>query len=193
MGYCRCMNISGIQASLLFLVFLAFGCKIDREKIIDRSRFTFTVTPDSYLFFKNVRQVYYDFTDMQEARWHVYRLSNRYTGNDYAMVHPTIVVDWVKEESYILLETNDRLAEQEVLTIQEYNTATGVTYSYQLAERGKENMLEFATKIYEGIMAENKFSIRVNDEDLPLLDHETDRENFRVVMGDYYRLTRIIR
>jgi hypothetical protein len=188
------MNMIGnIQKSFLLLLFLLIGCKLDREKTIDRSRFTFTVTPDSYLFFKNVRQVYYDFTDMEEARWHVYRLSKRYTGNDYAMVHPTIVVDWVKEESYILLETNDRLAELEVLTIQEYNVTTGVTYSYPLAERGKENMLEFATKIYEGIMAENKFSIRVNDEDLPLLDHETDRENFRVVMGDYYRLTRIIR
>jgi len=188
------MNMNGtIHKSLLLLVFLLIGCKIDREKTIDRSRFTFRVTADSYLFFKNVRQVYYDFTDMKEARWHVYRLSNRYPGNDYAMLHPTVVVDWVKEEAYLLIETNDLLSESTVLTIMEYDSTTGNTYSYSLAERGKENMLEFATKLYEGIMAENKFSIRVNDEDLPLLDHETDRENFRVVMGDYYRLTRIIR
>lgn len=87
------------------------ACKIDREGTIDRSRFTFRVTPDALLFFRNVRQIYYDFTDLEEARWHVFRYGERYEGNDYPIIHPTIVIDWMKEESYVLVEVNDLLTD----------------------------------------------------------------------------------
>lgn len=174
-------------------VLLVTGCKIDREKAIDRSLFSFKITADSHLFFKNVRQVYYDFTDLNEAGWHAYRLSDRYQGNDYPTLSPTIVIDWRKDESYVLIETNDVLVDLAMLSIHEKNPETGMVYSYELAERGKENMLEFATKIYEGIMAENEFTVLLNGEKIPFLQENGDRENFRIVMADYYRLTRIIR
>ncbi|MCU0358267.1 MAG: hypothetical protein MUE95_11875 [Cyclobacteriaceae bacterium] len=178
---------------LIFLLAAATGCKIDREKTIDRNRFTFRITADSHLFFKNVRQIYYDFTDLSQAHTHVYRLSNRYTGQDYPAIHPVIVIDWKKEEAYLLVEGNDIVNEENTWMITEVVPRTSARYAYQLSERGRENMLEFATKIYEGIMAENEFFIILQGKELPFLQNPDDRENFRVVMGDYYRLTRIIR
>lgn len=176
-----------------FMALLFTGCKLDREKSIDRARFSFKITADSYLFFKNVRQIYYDFNDLKEAGWHAYRLSNRYRGNDVPVLNPTLVVDWRKDEAYVLIETNAVLADLPALVIYEQSSSSGITYSYTLAERGKENMLEFATKIYEGIMAENEFTIDVNGVNIPIFQGEEARENFRVAMADYYRLTRIIR
>ncbi len=179
--------------NILLLVLLLSGCKIDRERKIDRDRFTFQMTADSHLFFKNVRQLYYDFTDLQEAKLHVYRYSDRQKGNAYPCMHPTLVVDWLRNEAYVLIEVNEILQDQDELVIYEKSSPTGVKYSYSLVERGRLNMLEFATKIYEGIMTESEFSVRINGQVVPIFTDETDRENFRVAMADYYRLTRIIR
>ena len=109
------MSLTGKIIVWAFL--LLTGCKIDREKTIDRSRFSFKISADSHLFFKNVRQVYYDFTDLKEAGWHAYRLSNRNEGTDNHAINPTIVIDWRHDESYLLVETNAVLADLPVLMI----------------------------------------------------------------------------
>lgn len=77
--------------------------------------------------------------------------------------------------------------------VYEYDSQNGRKYAYKLAERGKENMLEFATKLYEGIMAGHAFTVIINGKEEPFLQEDEDRENFRVVMADYYRLIRVIR
>lgn len=183
------------MARFLFLVclsgWLSTGCKIDREAVIDRSRFTFQMTPDSHLFFKNVRQLYYDVEDRPEAKWRVYRFSDRQERSP--AIHPTIVIDWAKEESYLLLESDDQLANEPFFQVYEHDPQTARKYAYQLAERGKENMLEFATKLYEGIMAGHEFTIMINGQAEPFLQEEEARETFRIVMADYYRLIRVIR
>jgi len=175
---------------LCFSVSVFTGCKIDRETTIDRSRFTFNITPDSHLFFKNVRQLYYDVEDLPEAKWRVYRFSDRKEKSP--AIHPTIVIDWVKEESYLLLESDDQLANEPLFQVYEHNPQTERKYAYYLAERGKENMLEFATKLYEGIMAGHAFTVVINGKEEPFL-LEDEREKFRIVMADYYRLIRVIR
>jgi hypothetical protein len=42
---------------------LLTGCKIDRNREIDHEKFTFKASDDTELFFKNVRQVYYDYVN----------------------------------------------------------------------------------------------------------------------------------
>ena len=179
--------------SSVFMLLLMSQCKIDRDKGVDRDRFTFRIKADSHLFFKNVRQLYYDFTDLPAAHLHVYRLSDRYQGDDYPVLQPTLVIDWMKEEAYVLIEGNAIVNDETAWKITEQEPGSERSFAYQLQERGSENMLEFGTKIYEGIMAGNQFFITIGNRTVPLLESETDRENFRVVMADYYRLTRVFR
>lgn len=183
-----------VQSRLLFsfvMLFMLVSCKIDRRETVDRDKFTFRYTDDTYLFFRNVRQIYYDFQDLPQARWHAYRLSDRYTGNQRPAINPVIVVDWHNQQANLLVEANEPLMEEPEIVIREKNSRSGTFYSYSLKERGRENMLEFATKIYEGIVAENEFMIKYEGTFHPLFPEEDDAENFRVVMADYYRLTRI--
>jgi hypothetical protein len=176
---------------LWFVIFLTLiGCKIDRNKHVDRDKFTFKTTDDSFLFFKNVRQIYYDFQDLPKARWYAYRYGDRITNEPRPILTPVIVVDWIKNESYLLVEPNEVLSSEPLLTVRETNVK-GTVFEYSLRERGRENMLEFATKIYEGIMDENTITILFEGEFRPLFSGEEDRENFRVVMSDYYRLTNV--
>jgi hypothetical protein len=175
---------------LFVMAVLCGSCKIDRNKRVDRDKFTFRVTDDSFLFFKNVRQIYYDFQDLPQAHWYAFRFGNRPTDTDLPVLNPVIVIDWMRDESYVLVEPNEILQEEQSLLIREKNSA-GRFFEYSLAERGRDNMLEFATKIYEGIVDENEIMIRSRGEYLPLFRNEEERESFRITMSDYYRLTRV--
>jgi hypothetical protein len=176
---------------LVVMVFTIIGCKIDRKSVIDRDKFTYSYTDDSFLFFRNVRQIYYDFQDLPKAHWYAFRWSDRYQQSDVPAITPVIVIDWYKKETYILMETNEPLQLESQLLIKETNSSTGKSYTYSLKERGRENMLEFATKIYEGLMAENTLMINVNGKYEPLFVEKSAAESFRVVMADYYRLTNV--
>lgn len=183
-----------VQNRFLFsivMLFSLYSCKIDRHETVDRDNFTFRYTDDAYLFFRNVRQAYYDFQDLPQARWHAYRLSDRYSRNERPTINPVIVVDWHRQEANLLIEANDLLMKEPEIVIRERNTKTGAVYSYRLKERGRDIMLEFGTKIYEGIVAENEFEVQYAGTYYPLFPEEDDADNFRVVLADYYRLTRI--
>jgi hypothetical protein len=176
---------------LAVMVFSIIGCKIDRKSVIDRDKFSYSYSDDSFLFFRNVRQIYYDFQDLPEAHWYAFRWSDRYKQNDIPTITPVIVVDWYKKETYILVEANEPLQQESQLLIKETNSSTGKSYTYTLKDRGRENMLEFATKIYEGLMVKNMLLINVNGSYQPLFHGEDAAESFRVVMADYYRLTHV--
>jgi hypothetical protein len=176
---------------VIVMLFSVLSCKIDRNKSVDRDKFTYKYTDDSFLFFKNVRQIYYDFEDLPKARWYAYRWADRNQQSDVPTLNPVIVVDWFKGEAYVLIEPNELLFNEESLMIREKNPQTGKTYSYSLKERGRENMLEFATKIYEGIMVGGELFIQYKREFVPLFSSEEQSESFRIVMSDYYRLTNV--
>lgn len=176
---------------ILFVILILLpGCKIDRKHRVDRDKFTFKISDDALLFFRNVRQIYYDLQDLPEAHWYAFRHADRPIDPQRPLITPVIVVDWIKNESYLLVEPNEYLLAESTLLIRE-KTKKGITYEYALSQRGRENMLEFATKIYEGIMDENDIFVNSGGRDYPLFQSDDERDIFRMVMADYYRLTRI--
>lgn len=176
---------------LLFLVFLLqVGCKIDREKEVDRTKFQFKIGADANLFFRNVRQIYYD-RSSPDGTWQAYRFSNRYTGNNRPVIEPVIVINWLKDEAYLLIDVNDLLSEEDMITITISDSRTHKTDTLYLNQRGRERMLEFGSKLYEAIQANQKLAVKSKEEFVPILTEEIDREAFRITLSDFYRLTRV--
>jgi len=171
-------------------LFLCIGCKIDRNREIDREKFTFKTGDDTELFFKNVRQVYYNNSVMPGNR-EVFRHPDRCTTPQSPCLSLAIVGNFDLNEAYILIETTDALAALDSLVI----TATDSlqqTHSIVLAERGKDLMLEFATQIYESMEQQQQLMLKANGGDtVPLFKSDDEREAFRVTLADYFRLTRI--
>ena len=168
--------------SSILVVLAMGGCKIDQDRKADPEKFNFEVRDDADLFFRNVRQIYYD-RSSPDGKWQAYRFGDRYTGQDRPMITPVIVIQWLKDEAYLLVESNPVLENEDTLIV----TIEADTIS--LRERGRERMLQFVSQIYDGIQQKKKLQIKVNGAFLPFLTEDSDRESFRVVMGDFYRLT----
>lgn len=175
----------------LWLILILFSCKIDRKSVIDRDRLTYRFTDDDYLFFKNLRQIYYDHTSLADGRLEVYRHGDRPSDASVPFVYPCIVVNPSLGEAYILIEHSEALADEEVIAIIETSPSSSRPVEYSLAERGRDNMLEFATKIYEGIMADVTIEIRRGKAFYPLFRNDEEKEAFRRTLADYYRLTNV--
>ncbi len=172
----------------LLLMILLVGCKIDRDKKVDRNKYTFTINDDAELFFRNVRQIYYD-RSSPDGTWQAYRFSDRYVGEEKPAIYPVIVINWLKDEAYLLIDTNATLSVEDSLKVQIVNKTD--TTIIQLKERGRERMLEFGTKLYEAIQSGNEMSVLFHGKYVPIFTDGNDRESFRIPMGDFYRLTRV--
>ncbi len=173
--------------ALCFVVILLNGCKIDQDKKVDRSKFQFTIGDDAELFFRNVRQIYYDRAS-PDGTWQAYSLKDRYQGNERPVIVPVIVINWLKDEAYLLIDTNDLLADEDELRVVMSNTPPDTIV---LRDRGRERMLEFGSRLYEALQANQQMQIRSKGIYRPILTEEVDREAFRVTMADFYRLIRV--
>lgn len=162
------------------------SCKIDQDRKADPARFNFSVGDDADLFFRNVRQIYYD-RQSPDGKWQAYRLKDRYTGADRPLLTPVIVIQWLKDEAYLLIESNELLDNEDVLSVVIQRPEVSDTLT--LNTRGRERMLEFGSKIYDAIQEKREMKIKVNGTYQPFLDVPEDRESFRIPMGDFYRLT----
>ncbi len=176
-------------SQLLFILLLA-GCKIDHDKKVDRSKFQFEIGDDSELFFRNVRQVFYD-QSSPDGTWQAYRFSDRYLGNERPIVLPVIVINWLKDEAYLLIDTNELLSEEGYLEVIISDSSTSKSDTVILNQRGRERMLEFGSHLYEAIQANQKIVVKSKGFLVPILDEQIDREAFRITMSDYYRLIRV--
>ncbi len=175
------------RSILLFLLpLLLSGCKIDRDKKVNREKFEFKIGADANLFFRNVRQIYYD-RESPDGKWQAYRFSNQNSNNDQPSLHAVIVVHWIKDEAYLLIEPNPILAEEDLISVVIKNQPDTI----RLKERGRERMLEFGSKIYEAIQAKNDMTILSKEKYVPIFQDDKEREAFRITMADYYRLTGI--
>jgi len=182
--------LNSFLKSALLLILLLAGCKIDREKPVDRAKFNFEIGDDSELFFRNVRQIYYD-RSSPDGKWQAYRFKDFYEGNDRPLIVPVIVINWLKDEAYLLIDTNELLGAEDSLSVIITNALTHRSDTVVLDQRGRENMLEFASSLYEAIQKNEDMNVKWKGEYVPLLHEQADRESFRITLADYYRLIRV--
>ncbi len=181
-----------IFTSLLATVFL-LSCNPDKNKRADASKIKFTTTDDAELFFKNVRQQDYDLEEMKAANLLVYRHEDRKLNPNYPLLQPALVVNWLHDEAYLLLEPTEKIPNGEPLEIQWQDTLQHTSGKYQFDFGSKEEHLHFAGELYGSILDGHKLYYISDSLALPFLDNKADRKIFRVSMLDYYRLTGNIR
>lgn len=177
---------------ILIMVLLS-ACKMDSEKRIDRKKFTFKTGDDTELFFKNMRQSYYDKEVNKAAKFDVFRYEDRVTGEDQPILNLAIVINYLHDEAYLLVEPNAPLDNEDELKVKwATNEADQADDGLIVLETpNRESMLEFASQIYEVLQQNAEFEVEVDGNYVPVLDSKEEREAFRVTVSDYYRLIRV--
>jgi hypothetical protein len=174
--------------TLFVVITLAFfSCNPDKNTPIDQSKVTFKTSSSSKLYFKNIRQSYYDFEEMEMAKLEIFRLKKREQTEEHAVINISIVNNWRYDEAYILLEPN-ALIQQDSLKLRWTNKESRESDTISYAQGNKSEILKFADLVYQQIQNKSSFEIKSNSIWLPFMDATLEREAFRITMFDYYKL-----
>lgn len=175
-----------------FALLMSFGCTLDEGKNVNLENFEYRTYDDTELFFKNIRQSYYNQEELKHAKLNVFRVKTRNVSDSIPVLNLAIVMNWVKDESYILLEPNAYINDNASETIEiKWHSGEGVEGEWVLETSNKEGMLKLASNIYHGIINKYRFSLVTQLGEVPLLSKKREIEAFRITMSDYYRLTRL--
>jgi hypothetical protein len=173
---------------IILILLLAVSCNVDKNKKVDSQGTKFGMTSSSLLFFKNVRQYYYEKQDNEAAKLWVHRFAKRQKEAEYPLINLAIVINWRFEQAYLLLEPVGFLDGQEQILVKWNNEKSGESGIYTFEYGNKETHLTFATDIYNGILDEVTFSVINGEEELPFLKESLEREAFRITTFDYLKL-----
>lgn len=179
---------------LLFLVALASlaACNLDKGTPVDEKKAKFTTSDPSELFFKNVRQIYYDQEEMAAAKLNVFRLGDRSRAEDYPVINLAIASNWRYDEAYLLVEPNAYLENMDSLRVT-WKSPDQQTGTYRWARGNKEAQFTFASQLYRSIQrGQQLYVTNAQGKQEKLLDRYDDREAFRKTMFDYYRLVDLL-
>lgn len=173
--------------SVLFLSITLIACNPDKNRKVDQATISFDTNDASKLFFKNLRQTYYDKEEMEAAKLEIYRLKKRNEAEEHPVINLAIVNNWRFDEAYLLLEPNSLLT-LDGLAVSWKNPETGTNGVISFKSGNKKAIVKFADQIYDQIQQDVEFKVFLEEKAWDILKSAEDREAFRVTMMDYYRL-----
>lgn len=177
--------------SLACLLFSA--CNPGKTKKVRSDQVKFSTSDASELFFKNVRQIYYDKSTLEAAKLDVYRSKDRIISAIDPLLNLAIVINWRYDEAYLLVEPNEPLQELDTIKILWKDTVNQQQGYYTYAGGSKEDQFNFVARLYQGLQREQKFYLIDMDggQTKFMADHKS-REVFRKTVFDYFRLVDLL-
>lgn len=170
---------------LLLLLVITLGCNPDKTTRIISNDAKFNTSDASELFFKNVRQNYYEKNEIEAARLDFYK--NKKLLKQNSLLFPQIVHNWMEDEAYILLEFDEKIAEMEQLNLLWQDTSGNYSgENYPLVN--KKVHFSIVSDIYNHLLDEHQIYVKIRQDTMPLFPNQAAREAFRITMVDFYRL-----
>lgn len=182
-------NIFRKSFVLLLLIFYLISCHTKKDKKIGSEAMRFKTTDSSVLFFKNLRQSYYDKQENNVAKADIYRDTERSKDQTKPIINLAIVYHWRNETAYIMVEPNELLINEIRLEVkwQSLNNQDNGIYVFDFGDMEMQH--KFANLLYGSIQKQHILKVKVNGIWLDLMSNEDEKEVFRKTMLDYLRLT----
>jgi hypothetical protein len=179
-----------MRRRIFFLLVLLTSCKIDSDKKVNLEGFNFKTGDDTEIFFKNVRQYYYDLEEKKTAKLNVFRYEDRVVEADHPLLNLALVINYTEDEASLILEPANFNSDTSI-RLQLKDNKNSVE-ELSLTEFNRLGMLKFINGIYEALLTRKRISVEVAPGKFePILEDEKEREAFRITVSDYYRLTRL--
>lgn len=174
------------RLTILFIFLTA--CNLSQHKEVDPYDFQNEVTDSSVLYFKNMRQIFYDKTIHEASKMEQFRLGKRVETTDRPIINLCIVLNILTDRGYIMIEPNEYLQSADTLQVQWNDLETQTAGEYQFAKSSMPKHFQFASELYASLQKNHEMSIVVNGKSFPILQEEDEREAFRITMYDYFRM-----
>ncbi|WP_448518073.1 hypothetical protein [Rhodoflexus sp.] len=181
--------------NLLFIGLLigCFACNPDKDTKVNSEEVHFNTSASSVLFFKNVRQLYYERQENQAAKAIIYRMRERVRDKNIPLLYPSIVLLWAQDEAAVILEKNEFLADTDTLRLVWTDTIQHIEGEYLFPNGDKRTHYKLAAQIYRSIQENHQLWLVTDSARIPFLANERQREPFRKTMIDYFRLVNVLR
>ncbi|MDX2304790.1 MAG: hypothetical protein NW226_18410 [Microscillaceae bacterium] len=176
-------------------VIISISCKNQSGRQSIETPRSFSTSDASKLFFRNVRKIFYDLEEQQSTKLRIYRIKTRPKRTDYPVINLALVENWRYDEAYLIIEPEGALEMDmdKKIEIHWQDSGSGQSGVYVFNKTGnKTEHVKFASEIYQSIMKNHQLHYVHQEESLPILNDEKDRESFRIMVEDYYRLVGVL-
>ncbi|MEM9922113.1 MAG: hypothetical protein AAF990_28675 [Bacteroidota bacterium] len=148
----------------------------------------FRTTDPSRLYFRNIRSTHYYHERQESGNMDIYRLRRYSKVKKRPVLRPVIVNNWMQDEAYVLVEDNgfEQIATPYAISVEKDTSLAPVV----LTNPGKQGQYDFAASVFKWLREGHDLQIRLKDGgSASLFSNYEDKNNFIMVMNDYYRLT----
>jgi len=178
---------------LFIVALLIVACNVTPEKRVDQNQAKFRTSADSRLFFKNVRQIYYEHEVPANTKLEVYRFGKRNLAADKPVINVALVNNWLYDEAYVIIEPSAYFDNMSSIEVEWQDAVSKQSGVYRFNFGPKDNHFKFASEIYQSVLAKHKLLVYTPDKQwVELFQSEADRDNFRKTMKDFYRLVNLL-
>jgi hypothetical protein len=181
------MIINLKKYSYILGLILLIACGKVKQNLPENAQINFKTRSDTELYFKNVRQLDYDWEDQKNTKLNLYRFAKRIKTNKKLLLNLVIVHNWRYNEAYLLVETNNFFPKNQPFKIF-WRDKSGKLGEIIFKNGDKTSHFEFAYAIYQGILNEYNFYQSLDNQLVAISDTPAERKAFRVTMLDYLKL-----
>lgn len=171
------------SVAALILVCILF---YDEASMLKQEKLGFHVLESDELYFKNLRQYYYDRETRDDAKVDILRFQKREKITPKAALNFSIICDWLHDQAYILPEpigVSDSLNYRVVVV---GNDSTG----YELGLSNHSENLDFAFNVYQAVLLDDcRFYLETGNGLEPMLETRAQKMVVKQVLKDYFKLT----
>lgn len=180
--------------AILFLVSLTLlACQADKPEAISLEDIDFMTNDASEIFFKNVRQSYYDKQEIAAAGMDVFRMSDRNLEADYPLIHLAIAYNWRNDQAFLMVEPNANITNPEEFELWSIKPTSQDTTVIPYTMGNMKDQVTFAHRIFQALSAESQLYFYDGQVAQPIFDKFEDREVLRKTVLDYYKLINLMR
>lgn len=182
------------NAFFCILLLLICSCNPDKNTLVDPNVVHYQTTQQSVLFFQNMRGMYYDLDDNPTTKLKLFRFADRPQHEKHPVLNLLLVNNWRHDQAYVMLEPNDSLSRYltDSLRVLWQDTSSMESGTHRFVQGNKDTHYRFATQLYNSILQGHRLHLLNEQNDtLPFMSDEDEREAFRITMMDYYRLVKV--
>ena len=169
---------------MVALVMLALMTQPNHRPII-KSKLTFKVLESDALFFRNLRQFYYEKEERSDADYELFRHPDQLLFGTNAP-RLTIVNNWKHDEAYLVFENADR-----ELFAQTIRMCLGPEKEvYSLASSNAQAQQLLAVSLFEALEKHDSlFEVEEKQRWVPIWENQSERGVVKTILKDYFKLT----